>query len=36
EKDSYELYFGTAMDHLLAYIAGRPEDVANPEVLAER
>lgn len=33
EKDSYELYFGSAFDHLLAYIAGNPEDVANPEVL---
>ena len=36
EKDSYELFFGTAFDHLLAYIAGSPVDVANPEVLAER
>ncbi len=34
EKDSYELYFGTAFDHLLAYINGHPEDVANPDVLA--
>lgn len=34
EKDSYELYFGTAFDHLLAYIDGHPEDVANPEVLS--
>jgi D-3-phosphoglycerate dehydrogenase len=33
EKDSYELYFGSAFDHLLAYIAGQPVDVANPEVL---
>ncbi len=33
EKDSYELYFGTAFDHLLAYIDGHPEDVANPEVV---
>jgi len=34
EKDSYELYFGTAFDHLLAYIDGHPEDVANPEVVS--
>ncbi len=33
EKDSYELYFGSAFDHLLAFIAGQPVDVANPEVL---
>lgn len=33
EKDSYELYFGTAFDHLLAFIDGHPEDVANPDVL---
>jgi D-3-phosphoglycerate dehydrogenase len=36
EKDSYELYFGTAFDHLLAFINGHPEDIANPEVLRER
>lgn len=33
EKDSYELYFGSAFDHLLAYLAGQPVDVANPDVL---
>ena len=35
EKDSYELYFGTAIDHLLAYIAGHPEDIANPDVMGD-
>ncbi len=34
EKDSYELYFGTTFDHLLAYIDGHPVDVANPEVVS--
>ena len=28
EKDSYELYFGTAFEHLLAYIDGHPTDIA--------
>ncbi len=34
EKDSYELYFGSAFDNLLAYIGGKPVDVANPDVLS--
>ncbi|MBI5670090.1 MAG: D-2-hydroxyacid dehydrogenase family protein [Chloroflexi bacterium] len=34
EKDSYELYFGTAFDNLLAFAAGRPVNLANPEVLS--
>jgi len=34
EKDSYELYFGTTFDRLLAFIAGSPVDVANPDVLS--
>ena len=33
EKDSYELLFGAAFDQLLAFIAGDPVDVANPEAL---
>ena len=35
EKDSYELYFGTTFDRLLAFIAGSPVDVANEEVLRQ-
>lgn len=33
EKDSYELYFGEAFDQILAFAAGRPLRVINPEVL---
>lgn len=35
EKDSYELYFGTAFDRLLAFIDGHPVEVANPDLLKE-
>jgi D-3-phosphoglycerate dehydrogenase len=33
EKDSYELYFGTAFDNLLAFFAGRPANVINSDAL---
>lgn len=33
EKDSYELYFGSAFDQILAYAAGNPINMLNPEVL---
>lgn len=33
EQDTYELYFGEAFDNLLAFIAGRPLNMVNPEVL---
>ncbi|HLY28777.1 MAG TPA: D-2-hydroxyacid dehydrogenase family protein [Aggregatilineales bacterium] len=33
EKDSYEQYFGAAFDNLLAFAAGNPINIANPEVL---
>ncbi len=33
EKDSYELYFGTAFDNILKLRAGQPENVLNPEAL---
>jgi D-3-phosphoglycerate dehydrogenase len=33
EKDSYELYFGTAFDQVLAFEAGTPINVINPEAL---
>ncbi|GCF09907.1 D-2-hydroxyacid dehydrogenase family protein [Dictyobacter arantiisoli] len=36
EKDSYELYFGSAFDLLLAYAAGHPQSIANPQSLAAR
>jgi len=33
ERDSYERYFGIAFDNVLAYAAGMPANVANPQVL---
>jgi D-3-phosphoglycerate dehydrogenase / 2-oxoglutarate reductase len=34
EQNTYEAYFGTAIDQILAYAAGHPINVLNPEVLA--
>lgn len=34
EAGSYELYFGAAFDNVLAFAAGRPQGIVNPEVLA--
>lgn len=34
EKDSYELYFSEAFDQVLAFAAGKPINLLNPEVLA--
>jgi D-3-phosphoglycerate dehydrogenase len=31
--DNYELYFGSAFDNILAYAAGKPVNVVNPEAL---
>ncbi len=36
ERDTYELYFGEAFDNLLAYVAGKPVNLLNPEVLARK
>jgi D-3-phosphoglycerate dehydrogenase len=36
ERDNYELYLGTAFDNVLAYNAGRPVNLANPDVLAPK
>lgn len=36
EKDSYELYFGVAFDHLLAFAAGNPLGIVNPEVIQKK
>ncbi len=33
EKDSYELYFGSAFDHVLALAAGQPIPLVNPDVI---
>lgn len=36
EKDSYELYFGTVFDRLLAFINGHPVEIANPDLLTAK
>ena len=33
EQDSYELYFNAAFDNILAFIAGRPTNIVNPDAL---
>ncbi|MGA7731611.1 MAG: D-2-hydroxyacid dehydrogenase family protein [Chloroflexia bacterium] len=33
EKDSYELYFSSAFDQVLAFAAGNPTNIINPQVL---
>jgi len=34
ERDSYEMYFSSAFDNVLNYLAGTPTHVANPEALS--
>lgn len=34
ERDSYALYFDAAFDNVLAFAAGTPRNLVNPEVLA--
>lgn len=34
EKDTYELYFGEAFDNVLAFLDGKPVNLANPEPCA--
>ena len=36
EKDTYELYFGEAFDQVLAFAAGKPVSLLNPQVLQKR
>jgi D-3-phosphoglycerate dehydrogenase len=33
EERTYDAYYGTAVEQILAYIAGAPINVANPDVL---
>jgi D-3-phosphoglycerate dehydrogenase len=35
ERGTYESYFGTAIDQVLAFAAGKPVNVLNPEVLTK-
>ena len=36
EKATYESYFGQAIENILAYAAGKPANVINPEALAKK
>ncbi len=36
ERDGYEILFGNAFDQVLAYLAGKPVNVLNPEALGKR
>jgi D-3-phosphoglycerate dehydrogenase len=36
EKGGYELYFGKAFENIVAFAAGRPQNIANPEVLSRQ
>ncbi len=36
EKDTYEDYYGVVVDQIVAYAAGNPINVVNPEVLGKR
>ena len=36
DRDTYEKYYGAAVDSILAYAEGKPINVLNPEVLAKR
>ena len=36
EKDTYETYFGTAFDNILAFASGKPANVVNPQALGKR
>jgi len=36
EQDTYELYFGEAFDNIVAFLAGKPVNMVNPEVLAQQ
>jgi D-3-phosphoglycerate dehydrogenase len=36
EEATYEAYYGAAVDQIVAFAAGKPINVANPEVLAKK
>lgn len=35
EQDSYEIYFQTAFENIVRFAAGQPDNILNPEALAE-
>ena len=36
EKDTYEDYYGVVVDQIVAYAAGNPINVVNPQVIAKK
>ncbi|WP_313030860.1 D-2-hydroxyacid dehydrogenase family protein [Massilia alkalitolerans] len=36
EQDSYEIYFQTAFENLVRFVAGQPDNILNPEALGKR
>ncbi len=36
DAETYEIHYGLAAEQILAYLAGKPIHVANPEVLQRR
>jgi D-3-phosphoglycerate dehydrogenase len=36
EQDTYEAYYGRTVDHILAYAAGKPINVVNPEAIGKK
>ncbi len=36
EKDTYEIFFGGAFDNVLAFAAGQPTNLVNPDVITSR
>jgi len=36
EPDTYELYFGEAFDNINAFLAGKPTNIVNAEVLTAK
>jgi D-3-phosphoglycerate dehydrogenase len=36
EQETYEAYYGRAVDHILAYAGGKPINVVNPEALGKK
>ena len=36
EESTYEAYYGTAVEQILAFLDGKPINVANPDVLKNR
>jgi D-3-phosphoglycerate dehydrogenase len=35
ERENYELYYGLVVDQILAYAAGNPVNVLNPEAVTQ-